>query len=74
MPNFQSNSGEPMKIPEMAFSLRFGGYGTIVGFMMTLIGGFFLEDQETSRPARKVVISYYQEAGNRQEKVPTQPQ
>lgn len=66
---FKSNAGENFQMPDIGFHIKFGGIGTILGFVLTLIDGFFLGDTEISKPPRKAVVSYYQEADKVKEKI-----
>jgi hypothetical protein len=68
MSDFKSNSGEQFKIPDLAFNIKFGGIGTIVGFLMAPVGSFLLDGQGFFRPTQKAVISYYQETESKREK------
>jgi hypothetical protein len=72
MPNFQSSPGEQMNIPDIGFNIKYGGIGTIVGFVLTLLGGLTLGSggggRVSGRPSKKAVISYYQEPGTQKDK------
>lgn len=72
MPNFQSTFGQ-QQMPDIGFHIKYGGIGTIVGLALSLLGGFMLGSGDgggrgAGKPARKAVISYYQEPGKEEEK------
>jgi hypothetical protein len=76
MPNFQGTFGDQANMPEIGIHIKYGGIGTIVGFVLSLLGGLTLGSSGggggiSGRPARKAVISYYQEPGKEEEKAKT---
>jgi len=58
----QPENGQNMQIPEIGINIKIGGYGTIFGFVLALIGGFLLGNNNDSRPSKRAIISYYQAA------------
>ncbi len=62
----QFENGQEMQIPEVGIKIKIGGYGTIVGFVLALVGGFMLGGGDDSRPTKKAIISYYQTADTRE--------
>jgi hypothetical protein len=74
MPNFQSSFGDQASMPDIGFHVKYGGIGTIVGFVLSLLGGLTLGSSGggggriSGRPSKKAVISYYQEPGKEEPK------
>ncbi|NLI16991.1 MAG: hypothetical protein GX409_11960 [candidate division Zixibacteria bacterium] len=75
MQGFQSQFGAQAQLPQMGFHIKYGGIGTIIGFVLLLLGGLTLGGGGTGRgsgrPSRKAVISYYQEPGKEDEQAKT---
>jgi hypothetical protein len=58
-------------IPEFGFSFQFGAYGTVIGFITSLVGSYFLDKEEIIEKPPKAVISYYSESSEKKEKPPS---
>lgn len=66
--NQQAGADPNMQMPEIGISLKFGGYGTIAGFLIALVGAFMLGSEGDSKAAKRAIISYYQTADTQEKK------
>jgi hypothetical protein len=71
IPAMKSLLGENANIPEFGYNIKFGAYGTAAGFLLSLIGGHFLDRQQVSNKPTKAVISYYSESSEKKDKPST---
>lgn len=71
IPALKGFLGDSTQIPEFGFKIEFGAYGTLIGFLISLIGSHFLDKQDLSEKPTKAVISYYSEANETKDTPPS---
>lgn len=71
IPAMKEILGESTDIPNFDYNVKFGAYGTALGFLISLIGSNFLDKQGSTEKPNKAVISYYSESSEKKDKPPS---
>lgn len=71
IPAMKQLMGNNADFPDFGFNIKYGAYGTISGFLLSLIGGHFLDKQQVSEKPARAVISYYSESSDKKDKPPS---